>query len=107
MHLRMFGRDPVRFSEVGLGTWQFGGTEWGSLAEDDALATLRAAADAGVSFLDTADIYGLGRSERLIGSFLQSNSSYKPFVATKLGKNPVPGGDANFSLATLDRKSVV
>jgi aryl-alcohol dehydrogenase-like predicted oxidoreductase len=101
MHLRTFGRDPVRASEVGLGTWQFGGTEWGSLAEDDALAALRAAADAGITFLDTADIYGLGRSERLIGRFLRDNPSYRPFVATKLGKNPDPGGDANFSLATF------
>src|SRR4051794_19492956 len=45
MHQRTFGRDPVRVSEVGLGTWQFGGSEWGSLAEDDAIAALRAAAD--------------------------------------------------------------
>lgn len=103
MHLRSFGGDPARVSEVGLGCWQFGGTEWGDLSEDDALATLRAAADAGITFLDTADIYGLGRSERLIGRFLRDNPSYKPFVATKLGKNPDPGGDANFSLATFRR----
>jgi aryl-alcohol dehydrogenase-like predicted oxidoreductase len=101
MHHRTFGRDSARVSEVGVGTWQFGGTEWGSLAEDDALATLRAAADAGITFLDTADIYGLGRSERLIGRFLRDNPSYKPFVASKLGKNPDPGGEANFSLATF------
>jgi aryl-alcohol dehydrogenase-like predicted oxidoreductase len=88
-------------SEVGLGCWQFGGTEWGAVSEADALATLRAAADAGVTFLDTADIYGLGRSERLIGRFLRDNPSCKPFVATKLGKNPDPGGDDNFSLATF------
>src|SRR5437660_3478511 len=71
MHLRTFGGDPTRVSEVGLGTWQFGGTEWGSLDEADAIATLRAAADAGITFLDTADIYGLGRSERIIGQFLR------------------------------------
>jgi aryl-alcohol dehydrogenase-like predicted oxidoreductase len=101
MHLRTFGDDPVRVSEVGVGTWQFGGTEWGSLAEADAVATLRAGADAGITFLDTADIYGLGRSERLIGGFLRDNPTYKPFVATKLGKNPDPGGSANFTLASF------
>jgi aryl-alcohol dehydrogenase-like predicted oxidoreductase len=101
MQLRNFGGDSVGVSEVGLGTWQFGGTEWGSLDESDARATLRAAADAGITFLDTADIYGLGRSERLIGGFLRETPSYRPFVATKLGKNPVPGGDANFSLASF------
>jgi aryl-alcohol dehydrogenase-like predicted oxidoreductase len=101
MNHRAFGGDPARVSEVGLGCWQFGGTEWGDLSEADALATLRAAADAGITFLDTADIYGLGRSERLIGRFLRETPSDKPFVATKLGKNPDPGGDANFSLATF------
>jgi aryl-alcohol dehydrogenase-like predicted oxidoreductase len=101
MHLRSFGGSSVPVSEVGLGTWQFGGTEWGNLDEADALATLRAAADAGITFLDTADIYGLGRSERLIGRFVRETPGYKPFVATKLGKNPDPGGDANFTLASF------
>ena len=101
MHLRSFGGSSVPVSEVGLGTWQFGGTEWGNLDEADALATLRAAADAGITFLDTADIYGLGRSERLIGRFVRETPGYKPFIATKLGKNPDPGGDANFTLASF------
>jgi aryl-alcohol dehydrogenase-like predicted oxidoreductase len=97
MKLRTFGRDAVRVSEVGVGCWQFGGTEWGDLPEADVLATLRAAADAGITFLDTADIYGLGRSESLIGRFLRDNPSYKPFVATKLGRHPDPGWPANFT----------
>jgi aryl-alcohol dehydrogenase-like predicted oxidoreductase len=101
MNHRSFDRDSARVSEVGLGCWQFGGTEWGDLADADILATLQAAADAGVMFLDTADIYGLGRSERFIGQFLRETPSYKPFVATKLGKNPNPGGDANFTLASF------
>jgi aryl-alcohol dehydrogenase-like predicted oxidoreductase len=101
MNHRAFGADFAQVSEVGLGCWQFGGTEWGDLSESDALATLRGAADAGINFLDTADIYGLGRSERLIGGFLRDNRTCRPFVATKLGKNPDPGGDANFSLATF------
>lgn len=99
MHNRNFR--GVAVSEVGLGCWQFGGTEWGDVSEDDVFATLRAAAEAGVTFFDTADIYGLGRSEELIGRFLRERPSFQPFVATKLGKNPDPGGDANFSLATF------
>src|SRR5262245_38095772 len=97
MKQRTFGRDAVRVSEVGVGCWQFGGTEWGDLPEADGLATLRAAADSGITFLDTADIYGLGRSESLIGRFLRDTPSYKPFVATKLGRHPEPGWPANFT----------
>jgi aryl-alcohol dehydrogenase-like predicted oxidoreductase len=101
MQLRTFAGGPARVSEVGLGTWQFGGTEWGNLDEGDALGTLKAAADAGITFLDTADIYGLGRSERLIGRFMRERPGSSPFVATKLGKNPDPGGSANFTLASF------
>src|SRR5919201_4149293 len=101
MRKRQFGGDPVTVSEVGLGCWQFGGTEWGDVAEADVLATLKAAADAGVTFLDTADIYGAGRSERLIGRFLRENPSYGPFIATKLGRRPDPGWPENFTLASF------
>ena len=55
---------------VGLGAWQLG-ADWGDVSEDDALATLAAAVDAGVTFIDTADVYGDGRSEQLIGRFLK------------------------------------
>ena len=55
---------------VGLGAWQLG-ADWGDVNEDDALAVLRAAVEAGVTFIDTADVYGDGRSERLIGQLLQ------------------------------------
>src|SRR5262249_55534277 len=60
------------------------------------LDTLRAAADAGTTFLDTADIYGDGHSERLIGQFLNERTG-DFFVATKLGRGPVPGWPENFS----------
>ena len=55
---------------IGLGAWQLG-ADWGEVSEDDALATLQAAVDAGVTFIDTADVYGDGRSEQVIGAFLQ------------------------------------
>jgi aryl-alcohol dehydrogenase-like predicted oxidoreductase len=98
MHTRVFGKTSRSVSEIGLGTWQLGGTEWGDVTEAQALATLAAAADAGVTFFDTADIYGLGRSETLLGQFIASRADRdRFFVATKLGLHPKPGGAANLT----------
>ena len=66
---RVLGRTGRAVSVAGLGTWQLG-ADWGEVADADALAVLGAAVQAGVTFLDTADVYGDGRSERLIGQFL-------------------------------------
>jgi aryl-alcohol dehydrogenase-like predicted oxidoreductase len=96
MQRRVFNGSGVQVSEVGLGTWQIGGS-WGDVSEEDALAVLRTAAQSGVNFFDTADVYGDGRSESLIGKFLQESSA-DTFVATKLGRSGTPGGAANFSL---------
>ena len=74
-------------SEIGLGCWQLGGTDWGNLDDERALEILAAGAEAGVTFLDTADVYGGGRSERLIGTFLKGRPD-NFFVATKLGRMP-------------------
>ncbi len=98
MKTRRFGQTGREVSEIGIGTWQLGGTEWGPVSEDDALETLRAAAESGVTFIDTADIYGMGRSETLIGRFLQERSDRgRFFVATKLGRRPDPGWPKNFT----------
>jgi aryl-alcohol dehydrogenase-like predicted oxidoreductase len=70
-------------SVVGLGTWQLG-ADWGDVSEDDALAVLEASADAGVTFFDTADVYGDGRSEQVIGRFIKGRDDIT--VATKLGR---------------------
>ena len=76
---------------VGLGCWQLG-ADWGEVAEDDALAVLGAAADAGVTFFDTADVYGDGRSETLIGRFLRERpaGADRITVATKMGRRADP-----------------
>jgi aryl-alcohol dehydrogenase-like predicted oxidoreductase len=100
MRLRTFGRDPVPVSEVGLGCWQIGGDQWGAVPDADALATLRAAVEAGTTFLDTADIYGSGRSEELIGRFRRERPG-PLFIATKLGKSSDPGGMENFTPAAM------
>jgi aryl-alcohol dehydrogenase-like predicted oxidoreductase len=85
MHERTLGRTGRRVSVVGLGTWQLG-ADWGAVDEKDALAVLDAATEAGVTFFDTADVYGDGRSEQLIGRFLSANPTLDLTVATKMGR---------------------
>ncbi|BCJ55644.1 oxidoreductase [Actinoplanes sp. NBRC 14428] len=82
---------------IGLGAWQLG-SDWGEVSEEDAHATLGAAVDAGVTFIDTADVYGDGRSEQVIGSFLKSRTGLT--VATKMGRR-VDQDPANFTLANF------
>jgi len=92
---RILGRTGRNVSVVGLGTWQLG-ADWGDVSEDDALAVLRAAVESDVTFLDTADVYGDGRSEQLIGRFLRERDE-DLFVATKMGRR-VAQEPANYSL---------
>lgn len=99
MNSRLFG--GVAVSEVGLGCWQIGGDQWGDVPEADALDVLRASADAGVTFLDTADVYGAGRSEEVVGRFLKERRRDGFFVATKLGRFPRPGWPGNFEPKTI------
>jgi aryl-alcohol dehydrogenase-like predicted oxidoreductase len=91
---RTFARMGREVGVVGLGAWQLG-ADWGTVSEADAHATLQAAADAGVTFFDTADVYGDGRSERVIGAFRQRNPGI--MVATKMGRR-VPQEPAAYRL---------
>jgi aryl-alcohol dehydrogenase-like predicted oxidoreductase len=77
------GRTSRTISVVGLGTWQLG-ADWGDVTESDALAVLEASVEAGVTFFDTADVYGDGRSEQVIGKFLKAHDGIT--VATKMGR---------------------
>ncbi len=79
----------MRVSEISLGTWAFGG-DWGTVGEDDAYAALNRAIDLGVNFLDTADVYGDGRSEKLIRKLLKDRPNDEIFVATKAGRRLDP-----------------
>ena len=79
---------------IGLGAWQLG-ADWGTVTEADAHATLQAAADAGVTFFDTADVYGDGRSEQIIGSFRKDHPDIT--VATKMGRR-VPQEPSAYTL---------
>ncbi|MES2648576.1 MAG: aldo/keto reductase [Bacteroidota bacterium] len=72
-------------SEVGLGTWQLGSADWGNIDESLAMEILQAFVDAGGNFIDTADVYGMGISERIIGKFLRTANT-PLYIATKLGR---------------------
>ena len=85
MESRKITRLGREVSAVGLGCWQLG-ADWGEVDENDALGVLHAAADAGVTFYDTADVYGDGRSERLVGRFRAERGADAVFVATKMGR---------------------
>jgi aryl-alcohol dehydrogenase-like predicted oxidoreductase len=70
MNSRLAKRLGVPVSEIGLGCWQLGSADWGQVSDDAAFEILQASVDRGVTFIDTADVYGSGRSESLIGRFL-------------------------------------
>ena len=91
MQTRVLGRTGREVGVVGLGCWQLGG-DWGTVADDTALSVLGAAVDSGVTFLDTADVYGDGRSERAVGAFLASRPDLagRVTVATKMGRRADP-----------------
>src|SRR4051794_3512484 len=88
MQYRRFANTRIDVSEVGLGCWQLGGADWGDVSDEKALEILRASVERGVTLLDTADVYGAGRSEALIGRFLKEEKPKNLFVATKLGRFP-------------------
>ena len=86
MHSRRLGKTGSEVSEIGFGAWAIGGA-WGDTDDDQSLAAMRAAVDAGVTFFDTADVYGDGRSERLIARLLQTK--VLSFSIWSLMKNPM------------------
>ncbi len=90
MHLPKRRFQSEEIAEIGLGTWQLGGTDWGNVSEEDAFAILQAYVDQGGNFIDTADVYGSGVSEQTIGKFLKTQSA-NVFVATKLGRRSDAG----------------
>ncbi len=107
MQERKFGSDALSVPEIGLGCWQLGGG-WGA-SWDNAIAqqTLNAALAAGVRFIDTADVYGDGASERSIGEFLSGQRDAGLTVATKLGRAGIyPDGYTRESLREATLRSI-
>ena len=99
MQYREFGRTGWQVSSVSFGAWAIGGT-WGTVSDDESMAALHKALDMGVNFFDTADVYGDGRSERLIAR-LRKERSEKFYVATKLGRRVDPHVAEGFTRETL------
>ncbi|WP_439617038.1 aldo/keto reductase [Shinella sp.] len=89
MRHRKFGRTGFTTTDIGFGAWQIGGA-WGDVTEADGRAALHAALDAGMSFIDTADVYGDGRSEKIIADVLKERGGQRPMVATKAGRRLSP-----------------
>src|SRR5574342_1351725 len=88
MQYREFGRTGWKVSSISFGAWAIGGT-WGKVDDKDSLAALHRAIDLGVNFIDTADVYGDGRSERLIAR-LREERGEPIYVATKAGRRLHP-----------------
>jgi aryl-alcohol dehydrogenase-like predicted oxidoreductase len=84
MHYRALGRTGWKVSEISFGAWAIGGA-WGQVSDEDSMAALHQAIDCGVNFIDTADVYGNGRSERLIAR-LRKERREEIIVATKAGR---------------------
>jgi len=82
---RRLGKTGREVSAIGFGAWAIG-ADWGIVDDAESLRALHAAADAGVTLIDTADVYGDGRSEKVIGQFLRERSGERFFVATKMGR---------------------
>ena len=100
MEYRQLGRTDMRLSAVSFGAWAIGGS-WGKVNDSESLAALNRAIDLGVNFIDTADVYGDGRSERLIGQLLKDRKE-EIFVATKAGRRLSPHTAAGYNLENLE-----
>jgi len=101
LRARAFGRTGWSVSEIGFGAWALGG-DWGPVDEAQARDTLRAALEAGVTFIDTADVYGDGRSERIIRDVLQTWDGPRPIVATKVGRRLSPHVASGYTRPNLE-----
>ena len=96
-----FGRTGFTVSEIGFGAWQIGGS-WGDVSEADGRAALNAALDAGVTFIDTADVYGDGRSEKIIADVLKDRGGERPMVASKAGRRLSPHVAEGYTRANIE-----
>ncbi len=101
MRSRTFGPTGRSVGEIGFGAWAIGAA-WGAVDDNDSVAALHAALDAGLDFIDTADVYGDGHSERLIARVLKERGGERPFVATKAGRRLPQQTVAGYSAENLE-----
>ncbi|RYZ77506.1 MAG: aldo/keto reductase, partial [Proteobacteria bacterium] len=91
LKIRPLGRSGFDVSILTFGCWQAGGAEWNDTNDDDSLAAMRAAFEAGITFFDTAEVYGDGHSEKIVGRFLQEVGKDSIRIATKVGAGNLAG----------------
>src|SRR5215475_376172 len=101
MNYRPLGRTPWKVSDISFGAWAIGGA-WGNVSDDESLAALNQAIDSGVNFIDTADVYGDGRSERLIAQLKKERPRDTIYVATKAGRRLNPHVASGYNAANLE-----
>ncbi|MDH4440919.1 MAG: aldo/keto reductase [Rhizobium sp.] len=101
MKQHSFGRTDFTVSDIGFGAWQIGGS-WGEVSEADGRAALNAALDAGMTFIDTADVYGDGRSEKIIADVLKTRGGERPMVASKAGRRLNPHVADGYTKANIE-----
>lgn len=101
MREHKLGRTEFTVSDIGFGAWQIGGS-WGEVSEADGRAALNAALDAGMTFIDTADVYGDGRSEKIIAEVLKARGGKRPMVASKAGRRLNPHVAEGYTKANIE-----
>ena len=101
MREHSFGQTEFTVSDIGFGAWQIGGS-WGEVSEADGRAALNAALDAGMTFIDTADVYGDGRSEKIIAEVLKARGGKRPMVASKAGRRLNPHVADGYTKANIE-----
>jgi aryl-alcohol dehydrogenase-like predicted oxidoreductase len=108
MQLRPLGRTDMKISAISFGAWAIGGT-WGPVDDEESMRALHAAIDAGTNFVDTADVYGDGRSERLVARLRRERRGETIYVATKAGRRlpkQTPEGYSRENLAGWVERSL-
>lgn len=100
MNYRTLGKTGWKISEISFGAWAIG-ADWGNVSEEDAMKTLHTALDEGINFFDTADVYGDGRSERLIARLREERPNERFYVATKAGRRLNPHVAAGYNAENL------
>lgn len=102
MKYRTLGSTGYQVSEIGFGAWAIG-ADWGSVDDTTAMSALHAAVDAGVNFIDTADVYGDGRSERFVARLVRERTDVDLVVATKAGRRLDPHTADGYTGANIER----
>ena len=99
---RILGKSGIEITKIGVGLWAIGGDEWGEVQDQESLDMISAALDMGINFFDTADVYGVGHSEELLGRAMKGRRD-KFIVATKIGWLGFDGEKQSSQYDTVDK----